>query len=90
MKLWISAKDAPPDFDWDWVTTTEAAKAMLKMFTKMSLEEDFEAIAYGDMAGDDSCESMPGWLRDCGIEFKEVRVTSFDVAEIRRILDAIG
>lgn len=93
LRLWIDKGVEPPDDSWDWVTTSEAAVALLRFFEENEsggAPLGLDAISFGDLTGDDTCVKVVKWMREHQIGFREWRVHSLDAKEIKNIVAAVG
>lgn len=78
LKLWIDDIRNPPDETWEWVTTSEAAIATLKLFKEEGLSWiEREAISFDhDLGGDDTTRPVVIWMIENDFKFKKYSVHS--------------
>jgi hypothetical protein len=76
LKLWVDDERDPPDETWDWVTTSEAAIALLDVFQKeIGTWCPREVISFDhDLGGDDTTRPVVLWMIEHGFRFNEYRV----------------
>lgn len=75
-KLWVDDVREPPDETWDWVTTSEAAIAVLRIFHEeigMWCEREAISLDY-DLGGDDTTRSVVLWMIENGFKFNNYYV----------------
>lgn len=74
MKLWLDDLRSPPDTDWHWVTTVDAARTLMRRWpvTIASLDNDL-----GE--GQEEGRRLVLWMADSGIWPHEVVVHSANV-----------
>lgn len=78
LKLWIDDIRNPPDETWEWVTTSDAAIAVLKLFASEGLNwVEREAISFDhDLGGDDTSRPVVLWMIENNFKFKTYAVHS--------------
>jgi hypothetical protein len=78
MRLWIDDVREPPDETWDWVTTSEAAIALMREFSEFGyLWIKREVISFDhDLGGDDTTRPVVLWMIENNYRFDEYRVHS--------------
>lgn len=76
LKLWIDDLRPPPDHSWDWVTTSEAAIALMenwRHFTGLGFNE----ISFDhDLGGDDTSRPVVIWMIENKVKFIHYHVHS--------------
>ena len=78
LRLWIDDIRTPPDHTWDWVTTSEAAIALLKHFQRDGmLWIPREAVSFDhDLGGDDTSRNVVIWMIENDFRFDTYRIHS--------------
>lgn len=78
LRLWIDDLRTPPDDTWDWVTTSEAAIALLTHFQRDGmLWIPREAISFDhDLGGDDTSRRVVLWMIENNFRFDRYAVHS--------------
>lgn len=78
LHLWIDDVREPPGDEWDWVTTSEAAIALLKNFQREGmLWYPREAVSFDhDLGGDDTTRPVVIWMIENGFRFNNYYVHS--------------
>lgn len=78
LRLWIDDIREPPDDTWEWVTTSEAAIALLRFFQEEGmLWCPREAISFDhDLGGDDTTRPVVIWMIENGFKFDRYSVHS--------------
>lgn len=78
LKLWIDDIRTPPDETWEWVTTSDAAIAILKFFKEEGMAWIArEAISFDhDLGGDDTSRPVVIWMVENDFKFESYAVHS--------------
>lgn len=78
LKLWIDDIRPAPDDTWDTVTTSDAAIALLDLFSNDGmLWIPREVISFGhDLGGDDTTRPVVIWMIENNFKFQEYRIHS--------------
>lgn len=78
IKLWVDDIREPPDDTWDWVTTSEAAIALLRIISGSGmLWIPREVISFDhDLGGDDTSRPVVLWMIENNVRFDDYRVHS--------------
>lgn len=78
LRLWIDDLREPPDETWDWVTTSEAAIALLTNFQREGmLWCPREVVSFDhDLGGDDTTRPVVIWMIENGFYFDDYRIHS--------------
>lgn len=78
LKVWIDDLREPPDHSWDWVTTSEAAIALLTFFAEPGmLWCPREAVSFDhDLGGDDTSRPVVLWMINNNFRFDNYYVHS--------------
>lgn len=79
IKLWIDDRRSPPDETWDWVTSSDAAIAFMKLMID-EIGTDwmrFEAISFDhDLGGADTTRPVIIWMIENRVRFRRYTVHS--------------
>ena len=79
IKLWIDDIRTPPDETWDWVTTSDAAIAFMKMWKDDGLSSyyTFDEVSFDhDLGGDDTSRAVVIWMIENNVRFNKYNVHS--------------
>jgi len=74
LNLWIDDVREPPTDDWDWVTTSNAAIALLRELKGVI---SFDSVSFDhDLGGDDTTRPVVIWMIQNDVRFKNYHVHS--------------
>ena len=78
LRLWIDDVREPPNETWDWVTTSEAAIALMREFQQFGmLWIPREIVSFDhDLGGDDTTRPVVLWMIENNFKFDEYNVHS--------------
>jgi hypothetical protein len=76
LKLWIDDIRNPPDETWEWVTTSDAAIAVLKLFKEMPFIDREAASFDHDLGGDDTTRPVVIWMIENDFKFQNYAIHS--------------